>query len=116
MERDVEFEQTKRITKSIFFKELETRGIDLDVVANGKRIKNEHFHNFNLAIIDLNEDRLIDITDMVLFLEEDMFEMKVVVSCLNEENLYLLREELSKRYNIKSRNKLDRFLAQGSFL
>jgi hypothetical protein len=39
--------------------------------------------------------------DMALFLEEDYFDAKTTVNCLNEENLYVLREEMTVRHKIK---------------
>lgn len=114
VERDIEMEQFKRISKSNFYKEIENRGINLEVVPSGKK-GNEDFHLFNILVKDLNENILLDMMDIVLYLEEDMFEMKTAVLCFNEENLYLLREEMSKKFNIKNKNKLDRYLASYNF-
>lgn len=101
VDRDLETEIFKRIVKSTFLEELEKLNVDLTVVSNGRRNKNEQFHNFNIFVKNMHTVRKISMQDIASFLEEDFFDTKTVLNCLNEENLYILREEMAKRYNIK---------------
>lgn len=101
VDRDLETEIFKRIVKSTFLEELEKLNVDLTVVSNGRRNKNEQFHNFNIFVKNMHTIRKISMQDIASFLEEDFFDTKTVLNCLNEENLYILREEMAKRYNIK---------------
>jgi hypothetical protein len=109
--RDAESEQVKKITKEQLFNELSKHNIDMDIVSNGKRIGNEAFHKFNLVVRKLHRTDNLSLSDIAFYLEEDLFEMKTVVGCFNEENTYLLREELTKRFNYKKKKtKLKNFI------
>lgn len=111
VQRDAEAEQVKKIAKEQLFNEIKKHSIDMDVVSNGKRVGNEHFHKFNLLIRRLNKVENISLADIAFYMEEDLFDFKVVTQCFNEETIYLLREELVKRFNYKKKKtKLKEFL------
>jgi len=113
VQRDAEHEQVKKITKEQLYEEIKKHNIEMDVVANGKRIGNENFHRFNLLIRRVTKLGSMTLADIAFYLEEDYFDFKVVVSCFNEENTYLLREELVKRFNYKKKKtKLKEFLEE----
>jgi hypothetical protein len=101
--RDLESDIFKNLSKEVFSTEMEKMGFDLMLVANGRRNKNEHFHKFNIFIKMMNSEKKFSIHDMALYLEEDYFDMKTVANCFNEENLYILREEMTLKYNIKQK-------------
>jgi len=103
VQRDAEFEQIKKITKEQLFNELSKHDIDMEVVSNGKRVGNSQFHMFNLIIRKLHTREHLSLSDIAFFLEEDYFDFKKVVACFNEENMYLLREEMVKRFNYKKK-------------
>ena len=102
-QKNTENEIIRSCLKSKFFEYLAKENLDLDIVANGKRNRNEQFHIFNLFIRKMYEEHKILMTDMILFLEEDWFEMKVAANCFNEENLLYLKEELAIKYHRKIR-------------
>lgn len=113
VQRDTELEQIKKISKEQLFNEIKKHNIDMELVSNGKRIGNETFHRFNLLVRRLNRIESLSISDIAFYLEEDLFDFKVVISCFNEENVYLLREELVKRFNYKKKKtKLKEFLEE----
>jgi hypothetical protein len=58
------------------------------------------------------EHKRIYMHDMVQFLEEDWFDVKTVLNCLNEENTYILREELAIKYNRKQKTSNLEFLIE----
>jgi len=113
VQRDAESEQVKKIAKEQLYGEIKKHNIDMEIVSNGKRVGNDNFHRFNLLVRRLNRVESIALSDIAFYLEEDLFDFKVVISCLNEENVYLLREELVKRFNYKKKKtKLKEFMEE----
>ena len=113
VQRDAESEQVKKIAKEQLYGEIKKLNIDMEIVSNGKRVGNDNFHRFNLLVRRLNRIESISLSDIAFYLEEDLFDFKVVISCLNEENVYLLREELVKRFNYKKKKtKLKEFMEE----
>lgn len=111
-EKSVENDIVRSCLKSRFFENLSLENLDLDIVSNGKRNKNEQFHLFNLFLKKMYEHKRIYMHDMVQFLEEDWFDVKTVLNCLNEENTYILREELAIKYNRKQKTSNLEFLIE----
>lgn len=109
VERNPEVEQTKKIMKTEFFEELDKLKLDMDLVSNGKRVKNESFHRFNLFLSNIIKTKNIQLSDVAIFLEEDYFDFKAVLNCFNEENLYLLREEMAGKLP-RIKTKLKKFI------
>lgn len=115
VERNPEVEQTKKIMKTDFFIELsklsKSQKIEtfLELVSSGKRVKNEAFHRFNLFVSNQIREKNIQLSDIAIFLEEDYFEFKAVLNCFNEENLYLLREEMAGKLPTR-KTKLKQFI------
>jgi len=100
-----------QLCKSDFFKAIKKEKIDLDVVVEKEKSSNEDFHKFNFLIKSLCGEGKITMIECATFLYEDYFKMNEVLSCLNEDNTYRLRSELSKKYKIKmDRNILQYFL------
>ena len=108
-EKSIENDIIRKVMKDKFFNEMKPYDFNFDVISSGKRNKNESFHIFNLFLKNMYEEHRILMTDMVLFLEEDLFEVKPLLLCLNEENTVILREELSIKYRRK-KSKLELLL------
>lgn len=108
-EKSIENDIIRKVMKDKFFNEMKPYAFNFDVISSGKRNKNESFHIFNLFLKNMYEEHRILMTDMVLFLEEDLFEVKPLLLCLNEENTVILREELSIKYRRK-KSKLELLL------
>lgn len=108
-EKSMENDIIRKVMKDNFFNEMKPYAFDFDVISSGKRNKNEAFHIFNLFLKNMYEEHRILMTDMVLFMEEDLFEVKPLLQCLNEENTVILREELSIKYRRK-KSKLELLL------
>lgn len=104
--KNIEEDLVRDVLKKRFFKSLSEMSLDMDVVVNGRRNKNEQFHRFNLFVKDMYESRIL-MQDIFYFLEEDLFDTKTVLSCFNEENLFLLREELAIKYSKKKKSNLN---------
>jgi hypothetical protein len=97
-ERNNENEIVRNVLKKRFFERLVEYNLDLDTIANGKRNRNEQFHMFNLFLKEMYEKRFL-MTDMFYFLEEDVFDVKTALSCFNEDNTCILREELAIKHH-----------------
>jgi hypothetical protein len=104
--KNIEDDIVRTVLKKRFFESLSQMGLDMEVVINGRRNKNEQFHRFNLFVKDMYESRIL-MQDIFYFMEEDMFDTKTVLSCFNEENLFLLREELAIKYSKKKKSNLN---------
>ena len=104
--KNIEEDLVRSVLKKRFFESLSQMSLDMDVVVNGRRNKNEQFHRFNLFVKDMYESRIL-MQDIFYFLEEDLFDTKTVLSCFNEENLFLLREELAIKYSKKKKSNLN---------
>lgn len=91
----------KKINRDDFFSLINKAEIDLDKIVT-KRKKNdlESFHRFNFILKDLHEKQNIDMTEACLYIMELMLPLKDLISCLNDENRYILRTSLAERNNI----------------
>ena len=101
VDSSTESEIFKNMVTKKFLDELTKSGIDMEDVSNGYRYKNEAFHKFNLFVDEMSNDHNISMVDIVMILEESFFDIKTVIKCFNEENLFNLRYETSKKYNVK---------------
>ena len=57
--RDLESDIFKNLSKEVFTSEMEKMDLDLNLVSNGRRSKNEHFHKFNIFIKMMNTDSVV---------------------------------------------------------
>lgn len=103
------------MSRSEFLEKIQEAGIDLtdidaetrlpnDIlkIITRKRVNNEQFFILNILLKKLHLCGDINIIESAVYMYKEFFDMKTVVKCLNEENLYLIRQELSKKYNLKS--------------
>ena len=92
----------EKINRETFMMILEQAGIDLKKMAD-KRKKNDYipFHRFNFLLKELHKTKKIDITESCILLMTECYTTKDLMSCLNEENKYILRVSLAERKNIK---------------
>lgn len=56
-------------------------------------------HEFNIVLRKLKRGRNIDITDSILFMEDSIL-LTHILKFIDDETEWMLRDELSKRYNI----------------
>jgi hypothetical protein len=103
------------MSRTEFLKKIQDSGIDLtdidpetrlpnDIlkIISKKRACNEQFYILNILLKKLHLCGDINIVESAVYLYKEFFDMKTIVKCLNEENLYLIRQELLKRYKLKS--------------
>jgi hypothetical protein len=102
------------MSKSEFLQKIQEAGIDLkDVdeetrlpkdilkIISKKRASNEQFYILNILLKRLHLAGEINIVESAIYMYKEFFDMKTVVKCLNEENTYLIRQELTKRFKVK---------------
>ena len=90
-----------------FFKLLETEyGYDYKTISKfiegGVYTINEQ-QEFNIILRKIKTDHNIDITESILFLEDTIL-MGPILKFIDDETEWLLKDELSKRYNIDKKN------------
>ena len=102
------------MSKVEFLQKIQAAGIDLNdideetrlpkdilKIVSRKRANNEQFYILNILLKSLHLNGEINIIESSIYMYKEFFDMKTVVKCLNEENIYLIRQELSKRFKIK---------------
>ena len=102
------------MTRSEFLQKIQNAGIDLkdidedtrlpkDIlkIISKKRASNEQFYILNILLKKLHLNGEINIVESAIYMYKEFFDMKTVVKCLNEENTYLIRQELTKRFKVK---------------
>ncbi len=105
------------ISRKEFLQKLEASGINLsdideetrlpkDIIQimSQKRACNEQFYIFNIAIKQMHLNGEINIVDSAIYMFKEFFDMKIVIKCLSEENVYLIRQELLRRYPRKNKS------------
>ena len=102
------------MSRGEFLQKIQDAGIDLkdidadtrlpkDIlkIISKKRASNEQFYILNILLKKLHLSGEINIVESAIYMYKEFFDMKTVVKCLNEENTYLIRQELTKRFKIK---------------
>ena len=74
---------------------------DILKIISKKRANNEQFYILNILLKKLHLNGEINIIESAIYMYKEFFDMKTVVKCLNEENIYLIRKELLKRFKLK---------------
>ena len=107
------FDIEEIMSKDEFLKRMSEFGIDLETIDEESRLpvdilkiisnkrNNEQFFKFNIFLKQMHLNGDINIVESAVYLYKEFFDMKTVVKCLNEENLYLIRKELTKRFKGK---------------
>lgn len=62
----------------------------------------EPFNKFNLCLSNMNKNNEVNILDAVSFLVNDYLEAPIALKCLDEMNFIALKNELQKKYKIKT--------------
>ena len=115
IDRTTESEIFKQLGKRKFFSLVDECEIDFDIVSRKKKSCNEDFHKFNYIVKKLYQAKKISMVDIAVYMYTDLFAMKEVLLCFNEENMFSLRKELAGKHNIKmTKSILHHFLIKGN--
>lgn len=66
-----------------------------------KRLSSSEQNNFNSNLRKAKQELGINIYEIILYLENNIYKLKKILSILDEETMYILKKELSSKYKIK---------------
>lgn len=101
VDREAESTLMNEIGKHKFFRIMQQHNIDFDIVIQKKKAQNNDYHQFNFLIKKMREKNDLSLIDCAVYLYQDYFDMKKVLMCFNEDNMYHLRHELANKHGIK---------------
>jgi len=109
-DRNIENKFLNGINKKTFFDAVEKENINLANILLNKNRPIREYHKFNLFLRKLNRHGLT-IYECIMYMEEEYVKFKKILSMLDAENIFRLKDELSKKFKIKIlRTKLKRFI------
>ena len=92
------------LNKREFYSWMKSLGFNKTTIKSlldSKRVSAYDMNRFNVTIRKANIEQETDITDIVIYFEDDFVKMKKVLSLFDDETKLLLKRELSEKYKIK---------------
>lgn len=106
--------------KAIFYSQMKLRGFDFEDIDEKTRLPKSlipvvagefgPFVKFNNAIIEIHREKLVSITDAIVYLTDDYFEPKEVLKLLQTITLNYLQNDLRAKYKINQDEVVNKFL------
>lgn len=106
--------------KAIFYSQMKLRGFDFEDIDEKTRLPKSlipvvagefgPFVKFNNAIIEIHREKLVSITDAIIYLTDDYFEPKEVLKLLQTITLNYLQNDLRAKYKINQDEVVNKFL------
>lgn len=106
-------------TKSIFYKFMKQNGIDFEDIDDATRLpkalvpvvngKEKEFIRFNLVIYNLHKENKVNIVDALLTLMEDYFDHSEIEQIIDEQNKFILRNQLKQKFNMDGHPIISKF-------
>lgn len=106
--------------KAIFYSQMKLRGFDFEDIDEKTKLPKSlipvvagefgPFVKFNNAIIEIHREKLVSITDAIIYLTEDYFEPKEVLKLLQTITLNYLQNDLRAKYKINQDEVVNKFL------
>ncbi len=110
-DRTAEKEIHKKINRDIFKKMMLEFDIDLSLIFEDDRVNIKHSQNLNRFLTHLKRTNIMEVTECLIFIEEEYAPFKKIKTVLNEENIEIVKREMAKRYRIKlPKNSLENFI------
>ena len=107
----LEKEVHRKIQKDLFKGMIQEFKIELGSIFEDNRINLKQVQAFNRFLTYLKKSNIMEITECLLFVEEDYTSFKKIKTVLNEENLEIVKHELAEKYRIPlKKNSLENFL------
>jgi hypothetical protein len=99
------------IDRKSFYKKLRKYQFDYVTFFKNKNATSIDKEKFNSILKKLKKNRGINIVESLLYFEADFIDMTTLISLLDDDIKFLIKEELSVKYHKKiERNKLKKFL------
>lgn len=105
----------KKSYKEKFFNLLAKNGFDFSDIDDATHLPKsllpvmandtEPFNKFNICLSNFNKNKEVNILDAVCFLVSDYLDAPIALKCLDEMNFIAVKNELQKRFKIKSQEK-----------
>lgn len=106
--KNEENEIIDNFNKENFIRDIQRLGVDLENLDKNSNDLDKQV--FNWILNKLNSDYNYNLYECILYLEKDYIPFKKLFNLLDDSNKQILKEELSKKYNIKiMRTKLSKF-------
>lgn len=106
--------------KAIFYSQMKLRDFDFEDIDEKTKLPKSlipvvagefgPFVKFNNAIIEIHREKLVSITDAIIYLTEDYFEPKEVLKLLQTITLNYLQNDLRAKYKINQDEVVNKFL------
>lgn len=110
-DRHLEREIHRKIGKDLFKKMMSQFDIDLSLIFEDNRINLKHAAGFNRLLTHLKRANLMEISECLIYIEEEYASFKKIRTVLNDENLEIVKRELAVRHRIKlTKNSLENFI------
>lgn len=91
------------ISKAEFFEEMKTENFSIDRLRDffdSKKISGVEQQKFNKALQNIKNKKRINISDGILYMEEYFTRIKKIVSLLDDNTKFIVKQELSEKYKI----------------
>lgn len=109
----------KKSYKEKFFNLLAKQGFDFSDIDDATHLPKsllpvisndtEPFNKFNICLSDMNKSKEVNILDAMCFIVNDYLDAPVALKCLDEMNFISLKNELQKRFKIKTQEETQDF-------
>ena len=110
-DHSTEREIHKKISKDLFKKMMHQFDIDLTLIFEDNRINLKHAAGFNRLLTHIKKAKIMDISECLIFIEEEYASFKRIKTVLNEENLEIVKREMALKHRIKlPKNSLENFI------
>lgn len=110
-DRNTEREIHRKISRDLFKKMMSQFNIDLSLIFEDNRINLKHAAGFNRLLTHIKRAKIMDISECLVFIEEEYASFKRIKTVLNDENLEIVKRELAIKHRIKlPKNSLENFL------
>ena len=110
-DRNAEREIHRKISRDIFKKMMSEFKIDLSSIFEDERVNSKQAQNFNRFLTHLKRTNIMEISECLIFIEEEYTSFKKIKTVLNDENLEIVKREMAKKYRIKlPKNSLENFI------
>lgn len=105
----------KKHKKEKFYEIMKKDGFDFDDIEETSKLPNfliKVIHRelaplaaFNAELMKLNREKIVNISDAIVYLITDYLEPEIALNCLDESNFCTIRTQLYERYRIGTQNK-----------
>lgn len=110
-DRNSEKDLIRKINKDFFYKIMIDFDVDLKLIFEENRVNLKQAQGFNRMLTHMHNSRILELSECLIFVEQDFAPFKKILSVLNEENMQIVKTEMARKFNIKmKKNALENFI------